>query len=278
MERLRKSTAELCVLAPRLLGKIATGIAEMFSLMLSQMMGFPTGQSFKGTKEQKARLERQFIRKADFMTRYGTPIWNGEFGPVYADPRIETDAAEVNECRYNLLGEQLTIYDRYQIHWCIWLYKDIGVQGMVYTNPDSKWNKTIQPFLEKKRKYQIDAWGKYPSKEAEDVLNPLVAWIDKVSPTAKETYPTPWATERHVLRNVFQTFLASSFSEEFASLFKDMDKSELDAVAHSFHFDECLQRDGLNKALQSHAAPKGERIKLAKYQAEKGGDSHDTLP
>ena len=233
-------------------------------------MGFPTGEAYKGSEEQKTRLEQQFIRKADFMTRHDTPIWNGEFGPVYADPRIEPSAAGTNEHRYNLLGEQLRVYDKYKIHWSIWLYKDIGVQGMVHTNPDSKWNKTIQPFLEKKKRYQIDAWGKHPSKEAEEVLNPLVEWIDKISPTAKDTYPTPWATERHVLRNVFQTFLANSFSDEFANLFRGMNKSELDALAHSFHFEECLQRDGLNKILKSHAEPKGEGQKVPKYQPEKG--------
>ena len=230
------------------------------------MMGFPTGQKFVGSPEQRVKLEKQFIRKADFMTRHNTAIWNGEFGPVYADPRMESDAAETNECRYNLLGEQLNIYDKYKIHWSIWLYKDIGVQGMVYTSPDSKWNRTIQPFLEKKKKFQIDAWGKYPSEEAEQALKPLVEWIDRISPTAKDTYPSIWNTERHILREVYQTFVASSFSDEFAGLFRDVDFEELDALAHSFHFDECLQRDGLNKILKDHAEAKGAGLKVPKWE------------
>lgn len=69
------------------------------------MMGFPTGARFKGTSDQRTKLERQFIRKADFMTQHGTPIWNGEFGPVYSDPHHDPEAAEVNQGRYNLLGE-----------------------------------------------------------------------------------------------------------------------------------------------------------------------------
>ena len=236
-------------------------------------MGFPTGDQYKGTQEQQTRLERQFIRKADFMTRNDTPIWNGEFGPVYADSRIESDAEQVNECRYNLLGKQCSIYEKYGIHWSIWLYKDIGVQGMVYTNPESKWNKTIQPILEKKKKYQIDAWGKHPSPEAEAAIKPMVEWIDKISPSAKDTYPTPWATERHVLRNVYQTFLAGSFSDEFASLFKSLDMDELDALAHSFHFDECLQRGGLNRILKSHAVPKEGAVKVPQWDDKIEDDS-----
>lgn len=166
---------------------------------------------------------------------------------------MDSDAAEINQERYNLLGAQLAIYDKYQIPWSIWLYKDIGVQGMVYTNPDSVWNKTIQPFLEKKRKLQLDAWGKYPSKEVEDVLDPLVKWIDSVCPAAKETYPTPWATERHLARSTLQTFLSQAFSIEFAELFEGLSLEQLDEAAKSFRFDRCVQRDGLNKIMSKHA-------------------------
>lgn len=86
------------------------------------------------------------------MHGYKVCVWNGEFGPVYSDLRLDSNAAEINQERYNLLGAQLTLYDKYQNPWSIWLYKDIGVQGMVYTDPDSLWNKTIQPFREKKRR------------------------------------------------------------------------------------------------------------------------------
>ena len=237
------------------------------------MMGFPTGERYKGTSSQNEKLERQFIRKADFMTRTGTPVWNGEFGPVYARPDMDEDAESINKDRYNLLGQQLEVYDKYKIHWSIWLYKDIGLQGMVYTSPDSKWNKTIAPMLEKKKAHQLDAWGRYPSKEAEAAYKPLVEWIDKVAPEAKETYPTPWATERHVGRAVLQTFVASSFSDYFAGLFKDKSMEELDALAHSFHFDECKQREGLNQILSSHADVKGEGVKMPTWDKLDTDDS-----
>ena len=236
------------------------------------MMGFPTGERYKGTSEQKIKLERQFVRKALFQHTHKLPSWNGEFGPVYADPRMDNNAEEINQERYNLLGAQLEIYDKYQIPWTIWLYKDIGVQGMVYTDPDGFWNKTIQPFIEKKRRLQLDAWGKYPSKEAEDAINPLVKWIDSVCPQAKETYPKPWATERHIVRATLQTFLAQAHALEFANLFKDFTLEQLDEAAKSFRFDKCLQRDGLNKILTEHAelskqalanGPSGERLDAA---------------
>lgn len=217
------------------------------------LLGFPTGDRFQGTTSQVEKLERQYLRKASFQALKKVPAWNGEFGPVYADPKHDADAELINQERYNLLGAQLNIYDKHQIPWSIWLYKDIGVQGMVHTSPDSLWNTTIAPFLAKKKTLQLDAWGKYPSKEAEDAMDPLVKWIDEVCPQAKETYPTNWATERHLSRAVIQTFVSSAFSIEFAELFKGFSLEQLDEAAKSFSFDNCVQREGLNKILTAHA-------------------------
>ncbi|KAJ5099358.1 hypothetical protein N7532_006359 [Penicillium argentinense] len=215
-------------------------------------MGFPSGERYKGTPTQKDRLVRQYERKIQFMASHRTPIWNGEFGPVYA-AHDDADAETINQERYNLLGEQLRIYEKHRINWSIWLYKDIGMQGMVYTNPQSKWNQTIAPFLKKKRELRLDKWGQHPATEGEALLRPLVEWIDRVSPTARNTYPTSWNTEMHVTRNVFNTFLAASFVEEFAMLFEGKDEEELEELARSFSFEECLQRDGLNRILREHA-------------------------
>lgn len=147
-----------------------------FSLHDYSGMGFPSGEPFVGSDEQKVKLEGQFLRKAEFMHENKVAAWNGEFGPVYEDPKVAgTEKAEVvNGQRYSLLGEQLKIYDKYQISWSIWLYKDIGLQGMVCVDPASRYMKTIEPFLEKKRVAQLDAWGTYPSKKVEDVLKPFV--------------------------------------------------------------------------------------------------------
>ena len=110
-----------------------------------------------GTPEQKAKLEQQFLRKCEFQLANKTAIWNGEFGPVYANPMYEPDAEHINQHRDELLGEQLRIYDKYEVSWSIWLYKDVGLQGMMHTSRDSAWNKLIKSFLEKKKRLQLDS-------------------------------------------------------------------------------------------------------------------------
>jgi hypothetical protein len=47
--------------------------------------------------------------------------------------------------------------------------------------------------------------------------------------------------------------MSKCFSDEFAELFAGMSMEDLDECARSFRFEECLQRDGLNKILEAHA-------------------------
>jgi hypothetical protein len=177
---------------------------------------------------------------------------------VYADPHYEPDSERINQQRYELLGEQMSIYAEEQISWTIWLYKDIGLQGMVYTAPDSAWNRLIQPFLEKKQRLNLDWWGKYPSDEMEAIIGPVRELVDKVSPTAGKQYPYSWSTERHVDRNLLHTYLSESLQSEFAGLFAGKSLEDLDELAMSFHFDRCMQRSGLNKIMSAEAkATKG---------------------
>jgi len=136
---------------------------------------------------------------------------------------------------------------------------------MLHTNPKSKWNTTIAPFLEKKTELRLDAWGVHPSAESEAALNPLVSWVEKVCPQAKDAYPGPWGLERHLLRNVHQTFLSGMMSDEFAELFRGMSMQDLEECARSFHYDECVQREGLNRALREHAHVEGEEGKWEEH-------------
>jgi aryl-phospho-beta-D-glucosidase BglC (GH1 family) len=106
----------------------------------------------QGSDEQKARLQRSFDRKVEFMRRVGGPIWNGEFGPVYQNAEDGLpDWQEINKRRYHVLEDQLDLYDKAKASWSIWLWKDIGFQGMVYVGEETPYIKMLKPFLEKKK-------------------------------------------------------------------------------------------------------------------------------
>lgn len=157
------------------------------------------------------------------------PILNadGEFGPVYAptsDPNHET----INARRYAVLQDQLSMYADNRTSWSIWLYKDIGLQGMVYVKEETAYMQLLKPFLEKKKvswasalldieldvglsqdrfwlcscvvrlSIQLlaaDSWGADRSTVA-DVFTPLDEWLEKNVPGIKTNrYPKMWKTQ-----------------------------------------------------------------------------------
>ncbi|KAK4554312.1 endo-1,4-beta-glucanase [Recurvomyces mirabilis] len=216
-------------------------------------MGFPAGQPYKGTDEQKQILRKQYERKVEFMREHKVPIWNGEFGPVYVSPG-EDNYETINQQRYNLLGEQLSIYKQDQIHWSIWLYKDIGFQGMVYTNPDSAYMRLLQPFFAKKKRLGVDKWGR-DDTHVKHIYDPLIQHLKEEIPEQfqRRRYPQHWGLEGHVHRVVRELLVSELLTYEYASYFEGMTMEELDDLAASFKLENCLKRDGLNKILQEDA-------------------------
>ncbi|KAF8753334.1 glycosyl hydrolase 5 (cellulase A) family [Rhizoctonia solani] len=214
--------------------------------------GFPSGDPYKGTPEQQAKLERQFKRKIEFHERVGCHIWNGEFGPVYASPSDGPDWESINEDRYRLLKDQLALYDTAKISWSIWLYKDIGFQGMVYAGPDTAYIKHLKPFLEKKKRVAADEWGA-DVKVVKHIFDPLEEWLIKEAPGIKQRYPRMWNVSTHVGRLVRNILLSEELYPEYAEYFRDMSFEQLDELAASFKFENCQQREGLNQVLRDHA-------------------------
>ncbi|KAJ9660077.1 hypothetical protein H2198_002774 [Neophaeococcomyces mojaviensis] len=219
--------------------------------------GFPIpGQApYTGTEVQKAKLLKSFNRKADFMRRHGVPIWNGEFGPVYASTATDPHADITNSQRYTLLQEQLDIYAASQINWSIWLYKDIGYQGMVHVDPGSKYMQLIAPFLSKKQHLGLDFWGCVDKSGVQNTYDPFIKALEEQIPEKFRTrkYPHVWTFGRHVERVVRECLMSEYLGWEFTELFRGLEYEELDELAACFKLENCLKREGLNEILRRDA-------------------------
>jgi hypothetical protein len=220
-------------------------------------MGFPIpGQPlYTGTAEQKAKLKSQFNRKVQFMRDWDVPIWNGEFGPVYPDAQRAENAQNVLRSRVELLREQLRIYADSNVSWSIWLYKDIGYQGMVYVNPDTPYMKLIGEFVEKKQRLGVDFWGCTDKTGVSHVYEPFIAKLKEMIPVhlQKKKYPPVWTFDRQVERVVRECLVSEYLSWEFAELFEGKTKDELEELAASFSLRNCVQRQELNLVLTEDA-------------------------
>lgn len=89
---------------------------------------------------------------------------------MYASP-VDEDHNRIDHQRYNLLGEQLRIYKQDEIHWCIWLYQDIGYQGMFHANPHSAHMRRPNPFFEKEKRVDVDKWSRESASDAEQAAD-----------------------------------------------------------------------------------------------------------
>jgi endoglucanase len=205
--------------------------------------GFIRGGDYPGITDgrfvNRDTLEKDFLKKSIFMLDRKVPIWVGEFGPVYTGNPVK------DEMRYQILKDQLAYYKKYKVSWCIWLYKDLGLQAVVHQKDETPYMKMVTPFLKKKDRLGADAWGS-TDKNIRQVIAPLEDLFKKEFP---EFNPYPTGINRHLTLLVRNILISEALLPEYCNLFKGKTDDEIIALAKSFSFDNCVKRDRLEKIL-----------------------------
>ena len=201
--------------------------------------GFIDGGDYPGTSRgeyfDKAVLHGKLVHACHYMIENQTPIWVGEFGPVYTgDPRKDA-------MRYQILEDQLSFYKDLGANWCLWTYKDLGLQGMVSLLPESKWIQKIQPVLEKKTVLGVDSWGG-SDENVRHIMEPIEQTFAEFFPNYK---PFPFDAQWLINRTVRHILLAEPLIEDFYPLLQDLDFDEIDALMASFQYKNCSPRQQL---------------------------------
>src|SRR3712207_1255047 len=83
----------------------------------------------------------------------GTRILFGESGR--SDPADEARDARLRA----ILADQLALYQRHGASWGLWMYKDIGRQGLVSVRPDTPYRRRFDAFVATKNRLGVDQWG-----------------------------------------------------------------------------------------------------------------------
>ena len=135
------------------------------------------------------------------------------------------------------------------------MYKDIGFQGMVHVSRSTPYMTLFKDFLAKKHRLALDAWGA-DDQYVRDTYKPLLDLILKeVKPEDQQLYPAPvWKLTDRIGRLARNILLSEFFIKEWAEHFRGKTEAEIDEIARSFHFDNCLHRDLLNKVLTANAS------------------------
>jgi endoglucanase len=205
--------------------------------------GFIRGGDYPGITDgrfvNRDTLEKDFLKKSIFMLDRKVPIWVGEFGPVYTGNPVK------DEMRYQILKDQLAYYQKYKVSWCIWLYKDLGLQAVVHQKDETPYMKLVTPFLKKKDRLGADAWGS-TDKNIRQVIAPIEELFKKEFPGYN---PYPTGINRHITLLVRNLLISEALLPEYCNLFKGKTDEEIIALAKSFSFDNCVKRDRLEKIL-----------------------------
>jgi endoglucanase len=206
--------------------------------------GFVYGGPYPGLTQgvhvDRDVVEETFLRRTEFMRQTGTPIWIGEFGPVF------TGDPERDEQKYQLLRDQLDIYQRHGAGWAIWAYKDLGAEGLVSAAPDSPWIERIRDVLAKKTRLGVDSWGTLDAG-----IRPIMAPIEE---TFAKEYPDfdpfPFGQANWIMTLVRGILLAEPMVEDFGRCFADVtDAGTVRELADSFKLENCVIREPLAAVL-----------------------------
>jgi len=205
--------------------------------------GFMSGGDYPGITRgkyfDKDTLEHDFLKKSEFMLSRKVPLWVGEFGPVYiSNPKSD-------EMRYQILKDQLAYYNKYKVSWCIWLYKDMGLQAIMHQNSNTPYMKLISAFLSRKDSLGADKWGSI-DKNIRQVISPLEELFKK---EFKGYEPYPQGQQGQIDLLVKHILIAEALVPEYCNLFKDLSEEQLIALAQSFRYENYVKRDRLEDIL-----------------------------
>lgn len=249
--------------------------------------GFPNRiRRYQGKPEQNAYIRKMYDRKAEFMRKNNVPIWNGEFGPIYEKEETNPDWEVHNQERYNMLEKQLEIYTAdsigkwHHIHmhrailltvtffpmgaaWSIWTYKDLNTMGLVHMQSNAPWIKLLGPIIKKKRQLAVNSWAYDDAHLQEGLFGPLHKWFeDNVPSPYGKKYPWQWRMNMHVFRGIRGITMAEYMIPEWANYFRDKSFEELDALAASWKFENCMIRDELDTKLKLYSTMQSDDKRL----------------
>ncbi|OAF57170.1 hypothetical protein VC83_05957 [Pseudogymnoascus destructans] len=121
--------------------------------------------------------------------------------------------------------------------------------GMTHFSPASAWMCLLAPILEKKRALAVDSWAYDDAHLQPGLFEPLHQWFaDNVPENYSKKYPWQWRTHMHVFRGIRGITMAEYMIPEWADYFKDLSYEQMDELAASWKFENCVGRQRLNES------------------------------
>ena len=210
--------------------------------------GFVDGGPYPGVSRgeyvDRDRIEETFLARTAYMRETGTPIWVGEFGPVY------TGDPERDEQRYRLLEDQLEIFDA--------LRRELGAVDLQGHRPagagHGRSGLRVHAAGSRRcsRRRRASAWtpGDRPTQGVRHILEPIEQLFRDEFPDFE---PYPWGARRWIHGHVRHVMLAEAMVGDFARAFAGVGPDDAERLADAFAFENCIIREPLAAILRRPA-------------------------
>ncbi len=195
-------------------------------------------------------MEKIFLERNSWILERKRPSWVGEFGALFDGP-IDTPT-NADKARLMALKDQLEVFNKYEQHWTIWTYKDVGVQGLIVPKEDCEYLKRIKPILKLKEKLGLDSWT---SRGHGLLAIETAKMIELIAQTVAEElkdYSLDYTSLTRTLGDrticgAISNFLTPLYALQFA----DMTAEEIEKMHHlAFEFSNCVKRTYLIEVLK----------------------------
>lgn len=184
------------------------------------------------------------------MLERNLPSWCGEFSTFFDSSILQPSNQDL--ARLNALKDQLFIFNRYDQHWTIWTYKDIGYEGLVCTDPSSEYYRRITPLLKIKRELSLEP---FLDRKIGGVFADINNIIQKTAHSIAMNYHDYSIDYESLIKSMGEQAICSRIGDTlaplYASAFSDMSASEItDMVKEAFSFSHMIQRKPLEEVLK----------------------------
>ena len=151
----------------------------------------------------------------------------GEFGIKWNSEWTENSMLILNDV-FNYLEED-------NIGWCLWTYKDAGSMGWLKPKEETEWSKFVnddelRTFYKFQKEIVKKNWEN--SEEAGELHQAFL----KLRPKASDR-------DINLATNAASRIFEGLVAQEFFEMIEDPTEAELEALAKSFHFDNCGKKN-----------------------------------
>lgn len=204
-----------------------------------------------GRKVDADTLEQIFRKRNQWMLERNLPSWCGEFSTFFDSSILEPSIPDL--ARLAALKEQLLIFNKYEQHWTIWTYKDIGYEGLVSADPNCEYIKRISPLQRIKRELSLEP---FLDRKIGGVFADVQSIIQKTAQSVAMNYHDYSIEYDNLIKSMGEQSICCKITNTlaplYANVFSDMTADEIACmVKEAFSFENMIQRKPLESVLRA---------------------------